>query len=445
MKLRAIIWSTVVMTLLIVYPTEAQDRFLSFPSDIIRRITCNYTCYAGHPGIDFGLRMRDRVVASATGNIEAMRDGIPINTFPARSPYGNHVVILHPNGYRTIYGHLYPGTITVQVGDRVEAGQLLGLSDNTGKSTGPHLHFEVRNPSGRRVNPYGDPADYEGGCGPGALWATCPPTPAPPTDSDHDGWTTIQGDCNDANANIHPAAPELCNNKDENCDGRTDEPWKSGLASDIGKECTVGVGACANTGEYICTPDGLATVCNVDRLPPQTELCNQLDDDCDGETDENWRAGLAMDIGQPCTVDPGCGIGLRNGVWDCAPDGRATVCFPVEECNGIDDDCDGQTDNNISEERFRFDSDNCGSCSAICAQSEQCIQGHCMRSDCIDEICMTFCVVRSCSGCDVSACDLTALDQCRSRCPSDNLPRSRSELVCLCQGECQEYANGECR
>jgi hypothetical protein len=56
--------------------------------------------------------------------------------------YGAHVRIQHDEGYLTIYGHMMD--FKVKAGDEVEAGDVIGRSDNTGNSTGPHLHFELR-------------------------------------------------------------------------------------------------------------------------------------------------------------------------------------------------------------------------------------------------------------------------------------------------------------
>ena len=64
--------------------------------------------------------------------------------------YGNHVVIDHQNGYRTLYAHL--SSIKVRPGDRVERGQAIGVMGSTGNSTGVHLHFEIHR-HGRAVNP----------------------------------------------------------------------------------------------------------------------------------------------------------------------------------------------------------------------------------------------------------------------------------------------------
>ena len=56
--------------------------------------------------------------------------------------YGNYIVIKHSNGTQTLYAHL--SKVSVSVGDEVNTGEVIGKSGNTGRSTGPHLHFEVR-------------------------------------------------------------------------------------------------------------------------------------------------------------------------------------------------------------------------------------------------------------------------------------------------------------
>ncbi len=60
------------------------------------------------------------------------------------STYGNYVIIQHTDGNYTLYGHLHAGTIMVRQGDSVERGQVIGYIGSSGRSTGPHLHFEVR-------------------------------------------------------------------------------------------------------------------------------------------------------------------------------------------------------------------------------------------------------------------------------------------------------------
>ena len=95
---------------------------------------------AGHPaGIDIGLDMGARV--------QAVRDGTVV--FAGGDPccvYGYFVIILHDEGWSSLYAHL--SAIDVWPGDRVSQGERIGLAGSTGKSTGPHVHFELRSASG---------------------------------------------------------------------------------------------------------------------------------------------------------------------------------------------------------------------------------------------------------------------------------------------------------
>ena len=66
----------------------------------------------------------------------------------------NFVTLGHPNGYRTIYGHLKQNSVVVNVGDIVQAGTQLGVIGSSGCSTAPHLHFETRDENGGVVSPF---------------------------------------------------------------------------------------------------------------------------------------------------------------------------------------------------------------------------------------------------------------------------------------------------
>ncbi len=103
----------------------------------------------GHPGIDIGLAEGTAVVASDTGTV----------TYAGWNNYGygNLIVVNHGNGYETFYAHL--SGISVVPGQVVRQGQYIGASGNTGNSSGPHIHFEIR------INDNRDnPCWYIGGC-----------------------------------------------------------------------------------------------------------------------------------------------------------------------------------------------------------------------------------------------------------------------------------------
>jgi photosystem II stability/assembly factor-like uncharacterized protein len=92
---------------------------------------------------------------------------------------------------------------------------------------------------------------------------------------------TVDGDCNDDNGSINPGVVESCNGLDDDCDGVVDEGFNH-----VGNQCFVGVGICMRMGFYACTIDGTSEVCNVSAGTPEAEICNGLDDDCDGVVDE---------------------------------------------------------------------------------------------------------------------------------------------------------------
>jgi hypothetical protein len=86
-----------------------------------------------HTGIDLAAHTGTPVYAAEAG---------VVHVIPSASGYGNHVVIMHGNGWSTLYAHL--SAFTVHEGDVVRRGDPVGLVGSTGNSTGPHLHFETR-------------------------------------------------------------------------------------------------------------------------------------------------------------------------------------------------------------------------------------------------------------------------------------------------------------
>jgi len=97
------------------------------------KITQGYRFY--HKGIDIANRGGGAVLAADAGTVR-------VAGWPDNSGYGNRVIIDHGNGFVTLYAHM--SMIQVQVGQRVNRGDVLGQMGSTGRSTGVHLHFEIR-------------------------------------------------------------------------------------------------------------------------------------------------------------------------------------------------------------------------------------------------------------------------------------------------------------
>jgi len=103
------------------------------------KITQKFYWY--HPGCDIASNGGPNVVAAQGGTVVTVGwDG---------RGYGNYIIVDHGNGYSTLYAHLMTNTIVVSPGTKVSQGQKIGVMGNTGRSTGPHLHFEVHGPKGK--------------------------------------------------------------------------------------------------------------------------------------------------------------------------------------------------------------------------------------------------------------------------------------------------------
>jgi len=97
-----------------------------------------------HKGLDFSAPKGTKIYATGDGVIQMVKRD--------RWGYGTHIIIDHGYGYTTLYGHM--SKASVKKGENVKRGQVIGLVGSTGKSTGPHLHYEVAK-NGVQVNPVG--------------------------------------------------------------------------------------------------------------------------------------------------------------------------------------------------------------------------------------------------------------------------------------------------
>jgi murein DD-endopeptidase MepM/ murein hydrolase activator NlpD len=106
------------------------------------RIDPVYKTTKFHAGLDFAAPQGTPIYATANGTIETAGN--------TGNGYGNHVVINHGYGYKTLYGHMF--RVKVHPGEKVKRGEIIGWVGSTGKSTGPHCHYEVHR-NGDTVDP----------------------------------------------------------------------------------------------------------------------------------------------------------------------------------------------------------------------------------------------------------------------------------------------------
>ncbi|MCP4808208.1 MAG: hypothetical protein GY884_22920 [Proteobacteria bacterium] len=177
------------------------------------------------------------------------------------------------------------------------------------------------------------------------------------------GAVDVGGDCDDTNADVFPAASEVCNGIDDDCDGLLDDDddsldtttlstfYSDGDGAGFG-DAAVPVEACAE-GDGIVADD---TDCDDTQqyvFPGADEVCNGVDDDCDVDVDEEaldattWYADSdSDDYGDPNTSEDACDqpAGFVADDTDCDDTRFETNPFADELCNTFDDDCDGDVD-----------------------------------------------------------------------------------------------------
>lgn len=170
------------------------------------------------------------------------------------------------------------------------------------------------------------------------------------------GYATASGDCDDFRPEVFPGAIETCNKRDDNCNGEVDEdavpvelwPELDGdgyYARQEGEPilgCVPTVGYAAEPGD--CDDE------NPDVHPGAEEVCNYVDDDCDGRIDERVR--------------PRCGVGFcERESYSCLPEDCYAGDPSEERCSGLDENCNGFIDEG-----------------PLCGHGETCVSGECLSN-----------------------------------------------------------------
>lgn len=199
----------------------------------------------GHPGTDYG--------APCGTPILAAEDGVVLLAGPAQG-FGNWIVLQHPDGYYTVYGHMYDNGVLVHAGQKVTAGERIGLVGSNGDSTGCHLHLEVHNgwPGTRQ-----DPEAWLVGHGAASVSGTAAPADSSASDN-----------TSSSKSNSASSAPGAINGASAGNYGSVEEvdALSAGLSGGMG--AVVGQSAGSNSSSNTTNSDGSSS----SSTPPSATL-----------------------------------------------------------------------------------------------------------------------------------------------------------------------------
>ncbi len=187
-------------------------------------------------------------------------------------------------------------------------------------------------------------------------------------DHDGDGVTPCEGDCNDGNSGVYPGAPELCNDRDDDCNGVIDDgvvlpTWYLDADGDGYGNPAVSVQICLAASGYVSN-SGDCDDNNAAIHPGATEVCDGIDDNCDEQIDEGLPTGtFYLDVdgdgyGDSTKPMDGCRFpGYIATGGDCDDNNAAVRPGATEVCDTIDNNCDGAIDEGFDRLPLYVDAD----------------------------------------------------------------------------------------